>query len=429
MLDYIIFYLEFLVQYIAIFFIQRYVFLEKGLEKEKQKLFYIVTLIMGIIICTFVGPDGASIFTMLACGLNSFISRSRKKLLGLFSVIPIIGIMDGIVVPILILPDSIISFDKDVLVIYQTTVYIITGILLFLFYKFGKEWRKNFELEIRHRYVQKWEKILLYIVGCLMTVFSVFMTRSVEMIGVIFGNDVARDIALSMIAEGTMSFVLTLTTIILIMQGNKRSYYADVAEKRRQSMEKISLQMVQALANTIDAKDSYTNGHSTRVAEYSVMLARRMNYTGEKLEHLYYAALLHDIGKIGVPREIINKPSKLTDEEYAIIKSHPQIGSDILKEITEIPDIAIGARYHHERYDGKGYPDGLCGEDIPELARIIGVADAYDAMTSKRSYRDVLAQEIVREEIEKGKGTQFDSKIAEIMLELIDEDVNYKMHE
>ena len=245
----------------------------------------------------------------------------------------------------------------------------------------------------------------------------------------IFGNDVARDIALSMIAEGTMSFVLTLTTIILIMQGNKRSYYADVAEKRRQSMEKISLQMVQALANTIDAKDSYTNGHSTRVAEYSVMLARRMNYTGEKLEHLYYAALLHDIGKIGVPREIINKPSKLTDEEYAIIKSHPQIGSDILKEITEIPDIAIGARYHHERYDGKGYPDGLCGEDIPELARIIGVADAYDAMTSKRSYRDVLAQEIVREEIEKGKGTQFDSKIAEIMLELIDEDVNYKMHE
>ena len=187
--------------------------------------------------------------------------------------------------------------------------------------------------------------------------------------------------------------------------------------------------MVQALANTIDAKDSYTNGHSTRVADYSVMIAKRMGYTGEKLEHLYYAALLHDIGKIGVPREIINKPSKLTDEEYAIIKSHPSIGANILKEVKEIPEIAIGARYHHERYDGKGYPDGLHGLDIPELARIIGVADAYDAMTSKRSYRVVLTQDVVRKEIEKGKGTQFDSEIAEIMLGLINEDVDYKMHE
>ena len=191
----------------------------------------------------------------------------------------------------------------------------------------------------------------------------------------------------------------------------------------------MSLQMVQALANTIDAKDSYTNGHSTRVAKYSVMLAQRMGYTGDALERLRYAALLHDIGKIGVPKEIINKPSKLTDEEYAVIKTHPVIGSNILKEITEIPDISIGARWHHERYDGKGYPDGLKGEEIPELARIIGVADAYDAMTSKRSYRDVIAQEKVLGEVERCRGTQFDPKIADIMLELIKEDKNYTMHE
>lgn len=203
----------------------------------------------------------------------------------------------------------------------------------------------------------------------------------------------------------------------------------EVAENRRKSMERLSLQMVQALANTIDAKDSYTNGHSTRVARYSVMIARRMGYTEEKLEHLYYAAILHDIGKIGIPREIINKPSRLTDEEYEIIKTHPAIGENILKEITEIPDIAIGARWHHERYDGKGYPDGLKGIEIPKLARIIGVADAYDAMTSKRSYRDILSQETVRSEIEKCKGTQFDPVMAEIMLELMDEDDNYTMHE
>ena len=203
----------------------------------------------------------------------------------------------------------------------------------------------------------------------------------------------------------------------------------DVAEKRRQKVERLSLQMVQALANTIDAKDSYTNGHSTRVAKYSVMLAERMGYSGEKLEQLQYAALLHDIGKIGVPREIINKTSKLTDEEYEIIKTHPAIGGNILNEVSEIPDIAIGARWHHERYDGKGYPDQLKALEIPEIARIIGVADAYDAMTSKRSYRDVLPQEVVLGELEKGKATQFDPGIADIMIRLIKEDADYQMHE
>jgi len=203
----------------------------------------------------------------------------------------------------------------------------------------------------------------------------------------------------------------------------------EVAERRRRKVERMSLQMVQALANTIDAKDSYTNGHSTRVARYSVMLAGRMGYTGEKLERVQYAALLHDIGKIGIPREIINKPSRLTEEEYEIIKTHPAIGGSILAEITEISDIAVGARWHHERYDGKGYPDGLMGVEIPEIARIIGVADAYDAMTSKRSYREVLSQEIVRAEIEKGKGSQFDPVIAEHMIQIIKKDTEYQLHE
>lgn len=203
----------------------------------------------------------------------------------------------------------------------------------------------------------------------------------------------------------------------------------EVAEKRRRKVERMSLQMIRALANTIDAKDSYTNGHSSRVAKYSVMLAGRMGYRGEKLEQVQYAALLHDIGKIGIPEEIINKPSRLTDEEYEIIKTHPAIGGAILDEITEIPDIAVGARWHHERYDGKGYPDRLMGEEIPELARIIGVADAYDAMTSKRSYRDVLPQEVVLAEIEKGKGSQFDPVIAEHMVQIIKKDTTYQLHE
>ena len=139
--------------------------------------------------------------------------------------------------------------------------------------------------------------------------------------------------------------------------------------------------------------------------------------------------LLHDIGKIGIPDRIINKDSKLTDEEFMAIRQHPAIGSDILKTIEQMPEIAVGARWHHERYDGRGYPDGLRGEMIPEPARIIGVADAYDAMTSKRSYRDVLPQEVVRGEIERGKGTQFDPYFADVMLQMIDEDIRYTMRE
>lgn len=201
------------------------------------------------------------------------------------------------------------------------------------------------------------------------------------------------------------------------------------AEEKKRQFQRLSIQVMQSLAGAIDAKDKYTKGHSQRVAMYAMEIAKRYGYDDEKQENIYFAGILHDIGKIGISDEIINKTGKLTDEEYEIIKTHPVIGGEILSNISEIPNIAVGARWHHERYDGKGYPDGLKGKDIPELARIIGVADAYDAMTSKRSYRDVLSQEIVRGEIEKGIGTQFDPEFAKIMLEMIDEDKNYDMHE
>lgn len=304
------------------------------------------------------------------------------------------------------------------------------AVLAILFYVKGKNWRDAFETEMGDRHLQKWESILLCIVGVLMMCFSSMISYSVTLVQdqtkyageELYVQDIVGQFISNLFLICAVSFVLSITIIILIMQGNKRAYYYE-------KVGRMSLQMVHTLANTIDAKDSYTNGHSTRVAEYSVMLAEKMGYTGERLERVQFAALLHDIGKIGVPVEIINKPARLTDEEYEIIKTHPVIGANILKEITEIPDISIGARYHHERYDGKGYPDHLKGQDIPENARIIGVADSYDAMTSTRSYRDVLPQEVVRKEIEKGKGPQFDPEIADIMLKLMDEDEDYKMHE
>lgn len=202
-----------------------------------------------------------------------------------------------------------------------------------------------------------------------------------------------------------------------------------VAEDRREKVERLSQQVILTLAKTIDAKDRYTKGHSERVADYSRAIAKRMNLSEQEQQEIYWMGLLHDVGKIGIPDTIINKPGKLTDEEFHIIQTHPVIGVDILSTISEIPNISSGARSHHERYDGSGYPDKTAGEGIPLMARIIGVADAYDAMTSKRSYRDVLPQEVVRAEIVKGKGTQFDPRCAEIMLDLIDEDKEYKMKE
>lgn len=200
-------------------------------------------------------------------------------------------------------------------------------------------------------------------------------------------------------------------------------------EKKTEENKKLFIHVVSSLAEAIDAKDAYTNGHSSRVAEYSREIAKRYGYSEKQQSDIYMMGILHDIGKIGVPDEVINKQSKLDDAEFEMIKKHPSIGAHILENIQEMPTLAIGARWHHEKYGGGGYPDGLVREEIPEEARIIAVADAYDAMSSRRSYRDVLPQQVVRSEIEKGKGTQFDPKFADILLKMIDEDAEYRMKE
>lgn len=197
----------------------------------------------------------------------------------------------------------------------------------------------------------------------------------------------------------------------------------------QQSMKRLFEQTAEALASAIDAKDTYTHGHSARVAGYSKMIARMAGKNEKECEEIYYAALLHDIGKIGVSDEIINKEGKLTPEEYEAIKQHTVIGKQILSSIVEFPHLSIGANHHHERFDGRGYPDKLKGDDIPELARIISVADAYDAMTSKRSYRDPLPQATVRQIFIEEMGAQFDPFFATQMVHIIDGDQEYEMRE
>ena len=190
--------------------------------------------------------------------------------------------------------------------------------------------------------------------------------------------------------------------------------------KEAQRKERIMFeQAAEALANAIDAKDKYTRGHSARVAMYSRLIAEKAGLPEDACEKVYFEALLHDVGKIGVHDDILNKEGRLTDEEFRQIKLHPVFGSQILSSIQQSPYLSLGAHYHHERYDGTGYPDGLAGEAIPESARIISVADAYDAMTSSRSYRSPISPEKVRQELTEGIGKQFDPKFAGIMLDLI----------
>ena len=235
--------------------------------------------------------------------------------------------------------------------------------------------------------------------------------------------------AMDFIKKPFVPEVLTLRVRHIIELVRLQKNLADEVEIKTQENENLSLRIVQTLAEAIDAKDNYTNGHSGRVAKYTREIARRFGYSQKRQDEIYMMGLLHDVGKIGVPDAVINKPAKLTEEEYAQIKTHPVMGDRILKNIRERPKLAVGARWHHERYDGTGYPDGLSGDKIPEEARIIAVADAYDAMTSRRSYRGILPQDIVRNEIKNGKGKQFDPAFADIMLAMIEEDKDYILRE
>ena len=187
-------------------------------------------------------------------------------------------------------------------------------------------------------------------------------------------------------------------------------------------LEQAYLDSIQTIRYTVEAKDTYTRGHSDRVSELSVLIGKKLKLNDADIKRLQVGGLFHDVGKIGVPDSILQKNEKLTDDEYSEIKNHPIIGAHILSTASIFQDILPIVKYHHERYDGKGYPKRLKGEEIPYLARITAVADAFDAMTSKRVYRDSLPIDVVISEFEKNRGTQFDPKLADLFLDILKND-------
>ncbi len=211
--------------------------------------------------------------------------------------------------------------------------------------------------------------------------------------------------------------IVVAVGLVIVLAGMCRK--VDVLRKKQKQYHDIVNQSLETFAHAIDAKDQNTNGHSQRVAIYSAEIAKRMGMSDEEQEQIYYMGMLHDIGKIGIPDAILKKPGKLTEGEMQIIRNHPTIGGEILKDFTAIQGISDGARYHHERYDGNGYNEGLKGEEIPLAARIICVADSYDTMSSKRVYKELHEENYILSELDQCSGKQFDPEIVPFMIEMI----------
>ena len=251
--------------------------------------------------------------------------------------------------------------------------------------------------------------------------------------GLVIYNEIIKDLNVSVVFEYTLYRAFTndvffwismigllvwgIILIIVLATSLQVRKYRILHERDN----KIINESIETFTGFIDAKDEYTNGHSKRVAIYTKLIATEMGFSGEELDRIYYIALLHDCGKIGVPDSILGKNGRLTDEEFEIIKSHTTRGGEILSRFKSLENVGEGARYHHERYDGKGYPEGLKGKDIPLIARMICVADSFDAMNSNRVYRKKLSYDYIVSELENNKGKQFDPEIADIMLKLIKE--------
>lgn len=207
--------------------------------------------------------------------------------------------------------------------------------------------------------------------------------------------------------------------LLLIESGIKSIAQMNEIKKINKELEKSYLESIETLRYTVEAKDTYTRGHSDRVSAFSVLIGKHINLSENDLRTLKIGGLFHDIGKIGVPDSILLKDTKLTDDEYSEIKNHPSIGAHILSTASIFKDMIPIVKHHHEKYDGTGYPGRLKGEDIPYLARITAIADSFDAMTSRRTYRDSLPLETVINEFERCKGTQFDPKLTDVFLDIL----------
>lgn len=406
------------------FLIKKYVFLEPDMETEKQRFFYIVSCFLIGVVFFVLGKDAANMTALLLIGLNICLGRKKHRLGGLIQMLPFPGIINGLLVPTLLVPPYFFALSRQETVAYQFTLYGVLAMLLLLFCVKGKSWRSWFQDNMQHRSLRKSEKYLLWIIGILMLLFSNQTTMQITLNGgnvrdadQIYGRGLAPFIGIA----SASAFVMTITIIVLIMQGNRRSFYHERISHMQSGM-------ITFMAEVVENRDDNTGGHIRRTAEYVECIAKELKRQGvyhdiltdRYLSDMVVAAPLHDIGKIHIPDAVLNKPGKLTEEEFEIMKTHTTAGKELLNHAkaelgeSEYLNMAVEmAAYHHEWWNGKGYPYGISGKEIPLCARIMAVADVFDALTSKRCYKNAMPLEkayaIIREE----SGTHFDPAVVE----------------
>ena len=406
------------------FLIKKYVFLEPDMETEKQRFFYIVSCFLIGVVFFVLGKDAANMTALLLIGLNICLGRKKHRLGGLIQMLPFPGIINGLLVPTLLVPPYFFALSRQETVAYQLILYGVLAMLLLLFCVKGKSWRSWFQDNMQHRSLRKSEKYLLWIIGILMLLFSNQTTMQITLNGgnvrdadQIYGRGLAPFIGIA----SASAFVMTITIIVLIMQGNRRSFYHERISHMQSGM-------ITFMAEVVENRDDNTGGHIRRTAEYVECIAKELKRQGvyhdiltdRYLSDMVVAAPLHDIGKIHIPDAVLNKPGKLTEEEFEIMKTHTTAGKELLNHAkaelgeSEYLNMAVEmAAYHHEWWNGKGYPYGISGKEIPLCARIMAVADVFDALTSKRCYKNAMPLEkayaIIREE----SGTHFDPAVVE----------------
>lgn len=386
------------------FLIKKYVFLEPDMETKKQRFFYLVSFfLIGIAFLAF-GKDGATMAALFMIGLNICLGRKKHRLFGLLMMIPFPGIINGLFVPVLIVPPYFFELSAQETLVYQFILYGVLSMLLLLFYVKGKNWRSWFQENMQNRSLRKSEIYLLWIIGILMLLFSNHTAIQITLDGgnvqaadKIYGQGLAPFIGITSVS----AFVMTITIIVLIMQGNKRSFYHERVANMQSGM-------ITFMAEVVENRDDNTGGHIRRTAKYVESIAKELKrqdiyrdiLTDRYMEDMVVAAPLHDIGKIHIPDAVLNKPGKLTEEEFEIMKTHTTAGEELLTHAKEelgesgyLNTAVEMAAYHHEWWNGEGYPYGISGEEIPLCARIMAVADVFDALTSKRCYKKAMPPE------------------------------------
>ena len=412
------------------FLVKKYVFLEPDMKAWKQRVFYAVGFLLVAGVFYLFGKDAASAAVLVLIGLNICLGRKKHRLPGLLLMIPFLGIINGLLVPVMLVPPYLFSFSERGTEIYQFIVYGILAVLLIVFFIKGRRWRAWFRENMKQRSLQKSEKLLLWMVGILMLVFANAGVMRIVGGGVqtsdsSYGQEIVSFIGISSMA----AFIMTITIIVLIVQGNKRSFYHEQVSGMQSGM-------ISFIAEVVENRDDDTGDHIRRTAKYVECIANELKNRGvysdiltdSYIRDMVVAAPLHDVGKIHIPDAVLNKPGKLTAEEFEIMKTHSSAGKELLARAKEtlgeseyLKMAAEMAAYHHEWWNGKGYPYGMKGEEIPLCARIMAVSDVFDALTSERCYKSAMPKEraygIIREE----SGTHFDPAVVEAFFAASDE--------